>query len=73
MLVSALVAVSSSCNISLACTVTGILVTASIRRLHRAMDVTCALLASVRVFSGKVPVACEDNLYESVFDLLTRV
>ena len=52
----------TSFDVRLACTVASILVTASIRRLHRSMDVTCALLASVRILSGKVPVAWADNL-----------
>ena len=61
MLVSALVTVSSSGDVSFACAVPGILVAASIGRLHCAMYVTGALLASIRVFSGEVPVPCVDS------------
>ena len=61
MLVSALVTVASSGDVSFACAVPGILVAASIGRLHCAVDVTGALLATVGVFSGEVPVTCVDN------------
>ena len=60
MLVSALVTVSSSGNVSFAGAVAGGLVTASIGRLDCAVFVTCALLASIRVFSCEVPIPWVD-------------
>ena len=53
----ALVAVPCPGDISLACTCAALLVTAPVLRLNCSVDVTCALLTTVRVFRGEVPIA----------------